>query len=99
MSRELRNALVSLICGGETDSIMEEMHALIASYTEKDLQEAVLVKGYLGWLPIHVACYGGAPVEVIRLLLDSDDDNTTILAKTSFGQLPIHFACYRGAPV
>ena len=48
MSRELRNALISLF-RRETTSIMD-VNVLIANYTEKDLQEAVLLNGCDGWL-------------------------------------------------
>jgi hypothetical protein len=43
MSRQLSKALMSLLERQRT-SIMEAVNVLIAKYTEKDLQEAVLVK-------------------------------------------------------
>jgi hypothetical protein len=98
MSRELYNALVSLV-EEQTDSIMEDVNAVLANYTQKDLQEAVLLKDNSAWLPIHYACWNNAPVEVIRLLLDNDDDKKTILEKDNIGRLPIHVACLTRATV
>jgi hypothetical protein len=99
MSRELYKALISLF-RNETTSIMEEVNVLIGNYTEKDVQEALLEKeDRRGRLPIHLACEGGIPVEVIRLLLENDSDKETIFEKDGYGQLPIHYACEEGAPV
>jgi ankyrin repeat protein len=97
MPRELSNALSSLLRRG-TSSIAEEVNVLIANYTEKDLQDAVLLKGNNGWLPIHCACWKNAPLEVIQMLLDTDTEKKTILEKGTFGHLPIHTACCSNAP-
>ena len=44
-------------------------------------------------LPIHSALYSGAPLEVIRLLLDNDTQNKSIFEMDSEGGLSIHIAC------
>ena len=44
-------------------------------------KKRILVKDNDGWLPIHFACYGGATVEVIRLLLDSNVEKKTVHEK------------------
>jgi ankyrin repeat protein len=99
-SRELFNALISLLKRRRTYStILEEVNVLIKNYTEKDLQEAVLVKNDDGWLPIHCACYVSAPVEVIRLLLDIDHGKKSIFEKESLDRrLPLHYACGKKNP-
>ena len=56
MSIELRNELMSLLTSYSMYGI-EEVHVLIAKYTEKDLQEAVLAKDFIGNLLLHCACY------------------------------------------
>jgi hypothetical protein len=88
MSRELRNALEYLL-RWQTGSRMEELNVLIAKYTEKDLQEAVLLKDNSGWLPIHWVCRRNTPLEVIQMLLDSDTDKKSILVRDDGGCLPI----------
>jgi hypothetical protein len=98
MSCKLFIGLVSLF-RKQTDSIIEDVNDLMANYTEKDLQEALLEKGEFGNLPIHLACMCGAPIEVIQLLLDNDDDKKTILEKDNDGRLPIHYACVCSVPV
>jgi hypothetical protein len=75
MPLELSKALSSLIRRRQTDSIMDEVNVLIANYTEKDLEEAVLMKDDHGWLPIHVACMCNVPLEVIQMFLESDVEN------------------------
>jgi hypothetical protein len=76
------------------------VNALIANYTKKDLQEAVLVKYYRGQLPIHLACIYNAPLEVIQMLLENDSGKNTIHERCFYwGSLPIHLACSAGAPV
>jgi hypothetical protein len=92
MSCKLRKALMRLFLESETDSMMEEVNVLIANYTEKEFQEAVLEKDNNGWLPIHYACWVNVHVEVIRMLLDSDDDKKLILVEDIHGCLPIHYA-------
>jgi hypothetical protein len=111
MSRELCNQCMRLLgrrqtyselmklLRWETTSITEEMNVLIAHSTEKDLQEALLVKDSRGWLPIHWACMFDAPLEVIQMLLDNDSGKKTILAKDNEGWLPIHVACFYGTPL
>jgi ankyrin repeat protein len=46
-------------------------------------------------MPLHLACHANVPVEVIQLLLDSDDsDNKKSLLEEDYnGWLPIHRAC------
>jgi ankyrin repeat protein len=92
----------------QTTSVTKEVKALIREYTEKDLQEAVLLKtnyqdfnfdeveaGFL----LHSAITSNRPIEVIQLLLDSDIEKKTILEKDDRGYLPIHYACFLIAPV
>jgi ankyrin repeat protein len=80
-------------------SMMEEVNVLIAKYTEKDLQEAVLVKDNNGSMPIHWACTYDALLEFVQMLLDSDTDKKSIFEKDKSGWLPIHKACFGGATV
>jgi ankyrin repeat protein len=69
------------------------VNELLANSTEKDIQEAPLVKDGGGYLPIHRACIYKAPLEVIQMLLDGDVDKTTILVKDNGGRPPIHISC------
>jgi hypothetical protein len=78
MSRELYIELVCLLQEETDDSITGKMNVLIANYTKKDLQEALLVRDHNGCLPIHWACRLKAPLEVIQLLLESDAEKKTI---------------------
>jgi hypothetical protein len=99
-SRELSNALSNLLERWQRPPSMEEVNELIlVNYTEKDLQEAVLVENSFGSLPIHWACMYNAPLEVIQVLLDSDADKKSIFERDNFGSLPIHKACESNAPV
>jgi ankyrin repeat protein len=91
MPRALSNALARLL-KRQTDSVTEDVNALIISYTQSVLQEAVLVRDKDGSLPIHVALYYGAPLEVIRVLLDNDTENKSIF-EMDRKLLPIHIAC------
>jgi ankyrin repeat protein len=45
----------------------------------------------VGWLPLHVAVYYGAPVETVELLLE--ESPASIYCKTTQGFLPLHVAC------
>jgi hypothetical protein len=68
---ELSNALGHLFRRFMPPS-MDEVNDLIENFTERDLQEAVLVKDFEGCLPIHIAGMRNVPLEVIQMLLDSD---------------------------
>lgn len=56
-----------------------------AKYTDQD-----------GCLPIHVACYRGAPLEVLQALHKAYGNG--VKKPDNFGWLPIHIAVYHGAP-
>ncbi len=43
-------------------------------------------------IPLHIACYNDAPVEVIQDLLNKDAKKASILAETSTGRQAIHIA-------
>jgi len=49
-----------------------------------------------GGTPLHISCETGAPVSVVRLLVESDMAPVFIV-KLSTGALPIHAACGAGA--
>jgi hypothetical protein len=72
---------------------LEEVTAVTVRYTERDFQEAVLLKDYLGNLLIHYACWENAIVEVVQLLLDTEVENKSIYQYNITGMLPIHNAC------
>lgn len=83
-------------------TLEEEFLLLISQYPEEALNGAVLMtaaettgSSFSGRLPIHLACDNHAPVGVIRMLLDSDSQRTTILRPDRWGDLPIHTACSR----
>ncbi len=99
MSRELSSALMRLLERRQRTSLTEDVKTLIDKYTEKDLQEAVLVKDNFGRLPIHYACIHEVPLEVIQMYLDSNTDKKSILEKDINGWLPIHISCGKNAPV
>jgi ankyrin repeat protein len=71
---------------------VEVIQLLLDSDTDK---QSILERIHDGRLPIHCACRANAPVEVIQLLLDSDDsDNKKSLLEEDYnGWLPIHRAC------
>ena len=43
-----------------------------------------------GWLPLHLACYKNAPLNVIQALYEAHPDSIT--CKTNIGWLPINIA-------
>mmetsp|Transcript_27272 Transcript_27272/g.45451 ORF Transcript_27272/g.45451 Transcript_27272/m.45451 type:complete len:635 (+) Transcript_27272:50-1954(+) len=45
----------------------------------------------VGWLPLHVAVYYGAPLEIVEVLLEESPGS--IYCKTTQGYLPLHVAC------
>lgn len=47
---------------------------------------------YLGRLPLHIALSRGAPVDVIRALIDADEAGESIRFETHDGMRPIHAA-------
>jgi len=49
-----------------------------------------------GTLPFHVACRGGAPVEILRLVLEEYPDAQNVADNR--GYFPIHYACQAVAP-
>lgn len=49
-----------------------------------------------GRYPIHLACQGSAPVNVIKLLLQHEEVRASIcLGTTRFRRIPLHIACYK----
>ena len=77
---------------------------LTKTLTEQDWESALTVILHLPHstkkrntgrgLPLHIAMYAGAPVEVVTALLEAYPDATTIL--TSTNNLPCHTACSYG---
>eukprot|EP00816_Leptocylindrus_hargravesii_P008464 CAMPEP_0196815708 /NCGR_PEP_ID=MMETSP1362-20130617/51355_1 /TAXON_ID=163516 /ORGANISM="Leptocylindrus danicus, Strain CCMP1856" /LENGTH=322 /DNA_ID=CAMNT_0042192763 /DNA_START=379 /DNA_END=1347 /DNA_ORIENTATION=- len=49
-----------------------------------------------GCLAMHIACYRGAPVDVIMALHEANADG--VKTQDRYGWLPIHIACYHQAP-
>ena len=49
-----------------------------------------------GWLPLHCACFYGAPPEAIESLINADPKATQ--KKDDDGRLPLHYACLKSAP-
>jgi len=49
-------------------------------------------------LPLHFACYKGAPDCIIRALLDADKNGVTAIQPTEFGDLPLHLAIRKKLP-
>lgn len=111
LCRELRDELeflfeqarASLFDWDEEEKSLEERFLLLVSrYPEEALRGAVVMtaqetpdSSFSGRLPIHLACDNNAPIGVIRWLLDSDIDKTSILKPDKWGDLPIHTACSR----
>ncbi|KAL3933575.1 MAG: hypothetical protein SGBAC_010333 [Bacillariaceae sp.] len=86
----------------EDQTLEEKFLMLVSRFPEEALQGAVLLtaqektdSSFSGRLPIHLACDNSAPIGVIRWLLDSDKDKTSILQPDKWGDLPIHTACSR----
>ena len=48
-----------------------------------------------GWLPIHLACYKNAPLDVIEVLYNSYPDG--VMKESFAGWLPIHIAIAEGS--
>jgi hypothetical protein len=46
------------------------------------------------WLPLHFACYAGAPIEVVTALLEAYPDATK--TRNALNNLPCHTACFCG---
>jgi ankyrin repeat protein len=111
LSRELRDELEFLFQKArsnlfdrfyEEKTLDERFLLLVSRYPEEALNGAVLMTAqetpdcsFSGRLPIHLACEYSAPIGVIRWLLESDTDKTSILKPDKWGDLPIHTACSR----
>ena len=53
------------------------------------------VKGVRGWLPLHAAASGKAPLDVVKTLLRAHADGAT--ARDESGHMPIHYAAAKKA--
>jgi hypothetical protein len=88
------------------ETLTDEQHpeGLRKALTEKDWESALTVilhsphytkRRNMGrGLPLHVALFAGAPIEVVTALLEAYPDATTI--PTSTNNLPCHTACSFG---
>ena len=54
-------------------------------------------RDFVGWLPLHWAAFKGAPLEVVRALLDAYPQGAQ--TTSSRGWLPLHLAASKGAPL
>lgn len=61
---------------------------ILIQYYEKAIK---IKEKYNGWLPLHIACKTGAPIEIIQYLLNAFP--SAIYEKDMNGRLPIHLAC------
>lgn len=73
---------------GATGSINKEISNLSVS---SSVVSTVSNAWGVGWLPLHVAVYYGAPLETVESLLEESPGS--IYCKTTQGFLPLHVAC------
>ena len=82
----------NLVLAFTQDNMTEQVSLIL-----KTCPEAVRVRDKEGFLPLHWACYHGAPLEVLRLMVETWPES--VRDTISQDRLPLHLACRANASV
>lgn len=78
-------------CEDPTTSL-QDVHAILGTFPE-----AVKAANSNGNVPLHLACYSGAPLEIIELLVIYWPESVS--QQDHNGSIPLHWACFGNAPL
>ena len=82
-----------VLVSGYSDEALKK--AVLMTYPQEENSEDPTLPVYTGRLPIHLACDTNANIEIIRWLLDNDENKESIRRKDKWGDLSLHTACSR----